>query len=100
LSYCQATSPLLRYFATRKPKRAVKEVKKLKNYLGRVHRDVERKLELRDEEVGDRFSKYLHLSERLLKQERRDKNKLYSLHEPEVCCISKGKRHKKYEFGI
>lgn len=24
---------------------------------------------------------------------------IYSLHESEVCCISKGKEHKKYEFG-
>ena len=32
-------------------------------------------------------------------QERSDKNKVYSLHEPGVCCISKGKEHKKYEFG-
>ena len=32
-------------------------------------------------------------------QERSDKNKLYSLHEPHVVCIAKGKAHKKYEFG-
>ena len=32
-------------------------------------------------------------------QERSDKNKVYSLHAPGVCCISKGKEHKKYEFG-
>ena len=32
-------------------------------------------------------------------QQRHDKNKLYSLHEPNVACISKGKAHKKYEFG-
>ena len=32
-------------------------------------------------------------------QKRGSKNKIYSLHEPEVCCISKGKEHKKYEFG-
>ena len=25
--------------------------------------------------------------------------KIYSLHEPEMQCISKGKEHKKYEFG-
>ena len=30
---------------------------------------------------------------------RDDKDKTYSLHEPEVECISKGKEHKKYEFG-
>ncbi len=25
--------------------------------------------------------------------------KIYSIHEPDVQCISKGKEHKKYEFG-
>jgi IS5 family transposase len=37
---------------------------------------------------------------RLLAKQRHDKNKLYSLHAPEVECIAKGKAHKKYEFGI
>ncbi len=38
-------------------------------------------------------------STRLLKQQRLDKNKLYSIHEPDVRCIAKGKIHKRYEFG-
>jgi IS5 family transposase len=46
----------------------------------------------------------VHLEEleryrRAINQERHDKNKIYSLHEPGVCCIAKGKEHKKYEFG-
>lgn len=36
---------------------------------------------------------------RVIKQDRTDTNKIYRLHEPEVECISKGKDHKKYEFG-
>jgi IS5 family transposase len=32
-------------------------------------------------------------------QQPTDSKKLYSLHEPEVQCISKGKAHKRYEFG-
>ena len=32
-------------------------------------------------------------------QKKTDSNKIYSLHEPDVQCISKGKEHKKYEFG-
>ena len=32
-------------------------------------------------------------------QERTSKNKLYSLHAPEVVCIAKGKAHRPYEFG-
>ena len=41
----------------------------------------------------------LALYERMLKQKRRDKNKLYSLHEPHVYCMSKDKAHRRYEFG-
>ena len=36
---------------------------------------------------------------RILNQKKSDKNKIYSVHEPDVQCISKGKEHKKYEFG-
>mgnify|MGYP001818664178 CR=1 len=33
-------------------------------------------------------------------QDSKSRNKLYSLHAPEVECISKGKAHKRYEFGV
>jgi len=36
---------------------------------------------------------------RVLTQEKEDSNKIYSIHEPEVLCIAKGKEHKPYEFG-
>lgn len=35
----------------------------------------------------------------VLSQKKGDKKKIYSIHEPEVDCISKGKEHKPYEFG-
>ena len=76
-------------------KRARKETKKLKNYLGRVTRDIRRKVTTMDTELQE----LLLLSERLLAQKRDDKNKLYSVHAPEVECIAKGKVHKRYEFG-
>ena len=41
----------------------------------------------------------LSLIDKVLKQTRRSKDKIYSLHEPEVSCIAKGKSHKPYEFG-
>lgn len=41
----------------------------------------------------------LALFKRVLAQKRSDSGKIYSLHEPQVQCISKGKEHKKYEFG-
>ena len=36
---------------------------------------------------------------KLLIQQKGDKNKIYSIHEPEVSCIAKGKEAKKFEFG-
>jgi transposase, IS5 family len=41
----------------------------------------------------------LALGKRLEEQQREDKNKLYSVHAPEVECSAKGKAHKRYEFG-
>jgi len=85
-----------RYAHARQYKRAKRQLRKLKTYLGRVTRDIERKLQ--PEQLGE-FDKLLKLSHRLLLQQRHDKNKLYSIHAPEVVCISKGKSHKRYEFG-
>jgi len=85
-----------RYAHARQFKRARRQLKKLKTYLGRVTRDIERKLQ--PDQLKD-FEKLLKLSHRLLTQKRHDKNKLYSIHAPEVVCISKGKSHKRYEFG-
>jgi IS5 family transposase len=76
-------------------KRAGKQCKKLKTYLGRVVRDIERK----KVESSPELEELLVLSRRLLAQKKNDKDKLYSIHEPHVECIGKGKVHKKYEFG-
>jgi IS5 family transposase len=40
------------------------------------------------------------MAKRVLKQKKTDSHKLYSLHAPEVECTSKGKNHKRYEFGV
>ena len=37
--------------------------------------------------------------EQVLNQQPKDKNKIYSLHEPQVYCMAKGKDHKQYEYG-
>jgi transposase, IS5 family len=87
-----------RYAHARQMKRARREIRRLKTYLGRVFRDVRRKLEGRPEVAGH-FAEALARVERLLAQQRTDKDKLYALHAPEVACIAKGKAHKKYEFG-
>jgi IS5 family transposase len=87
-----------RYSHARQMKRSKREVKNLKNYFGRVMRDIERKVD-GDAVLAGKFSEVLKMARRLYDQKRNDKNKLYSLHAPEVECISKGKAHKKYEFG-
>ena len=84
------------YVHARQMKRARREIRHLKTWLGRVIRDIRRKSEGR---MSPWLQKTVELSKRLYSQKRGDKNKLYSLHEPDICCIAKGKIHKKYEFG-
>jgi len=55
---------------------------------------------LDDPDLHAEFHEELELTERMLDQQKQDKNKLYSIHAPEVECIAKGKVHKKYEFGV
>lgn len=86
-----------RYRHARQMKRAAREVRALRVMMGRVLRDLKRKI--RGAEISERVENLLTLAERLYVQKRDDKNKIYSLHCPEVECIAKGKAHKKYEFG-
>jgi IS5 family transposase len=89
-----------RYAHARQMKRAAKMTRKLKTLLGRVVRDIERKARrMRGKIVDEPLRELLALAQRLLAQERDSKNKLYSVHAPEVECIAKGKAHKRYEFG-
>lgn len=78
-------------------KKATKASKRLRTIAGILVRELQRKL---PESVllieAERFSLY----ERVIKQRRKDKNKIYSLHEPHIYCMSKGKAHKQYEFGV
>ena len=77
-------------------KRARHAVKRLKTISGRLLREIQRKMTL---EQLHRYSEQLSLYLRMLLQKRGDKNKLYSLHESHVYCMSKGKAHKRFEFG-
>lgn len=77
-------------------KKARKAIRRLKTIAGRLVRELNRKLH------PDDFSKHawmLDQCEKILNQKRDDKSKIYSLHEPHVSCIAKGKAHKQYEFG-
>jgi Transposase domain (DUF772). len=87
-----------RYFHARQTKRAKREVRRLKTWLGRVTRDISRRIS-GDVLLEETFSDLLSKARRLLEQTRTSKDKLYSIHAPEVECIAKGKAHKKYEFG-
>jgi IS5 family transposase len=84
-----------RYAHARQYKRARRCTKSLKTLLGRVVRDIERKAHI----VDDELATYLGRASKLLSQQTKSKNKLYSIDAPEVECISKGKAHKRYEFG-
>ncbi len=90
-----------RYAHAKQFKRANRSLKKLRTYLGRVIRDVARKIE------GDAwlehmvFGPVLSLARRVRDQQARQRGrKVYSLHAPEVECIGKGKAHRPYEFGV
>ena len=78
---------------------------KLKIRLGRVIRESQRNLEelILTSKLPElkhfKLQEQLNLGIRLLQQNVKSENKLYSLHEAEVSCIAKGKVHKKYEFG-
>lgn len=84
-----------RYAHAQKHKKAQAQVKKLRTFLGRVLRDVERKTT----EISGDFKKVFEMASRIHRQKREDRDKLYSYFAPEVSCIAKGKTHKKYEFG-
>ncbi len=84
-----------RYSHARQMRRARRETKRLRIYLGRVLRDLQRKCL----DGGGVWQHLFSLADRILGQQRADHNKVYSIHAPEVECISKGKVHKRYEFG-
>jgi len=77
-------------------KKARHAVKRLKTISGRLLREIQRKMSL--EQLGN-YADKMSLYQRMLEQKRGDKNKLYSLHEPHIYCMSKGKAHQRYEFG-
>ena len=84
-----------RYTAAQQFKRAARQTRKLQVFLGRVIRDVQRKVP----QPPECLQHGLALAQRIYTQQRHDSPKLYSVHAPEVECIAKGKVHKKYEFG-
>jgi len=82
-----------RYAHARQMKRAKACTRKLRTNLGRVIREVER------QGAVPALTRILAVCKRIHTQRVDDKEKIYSVHEPEVKCIAKGKAGKKYEFG-
>lgn len=74
--------------------KALRADKHLRTIAGRLVRELKRNLKGNHD-----YDKLLGLFETILFQRRNIRKKIYSIHEPEVQCISKGKEHKKYEFG-
>ena len=74
--------------------KALKADKRLRTISGRLVRELIRNLK-----DNNAYDSLLDLFERVLSQKRNSPEKIYSLHELEVQCISKGKEHKKHEFG-
>lgn len=84
-----------RYAHARQMQRARACTRKLRTQLGRVVRQIERQVA----EPSEKLARLLETAHRIHAQQRHDKNKIYSVHEPEVQCIAKGKAGKPYEFG-
>lgn len=87
-----------RYAHAKQMKRAKKCRKSLKTCFGRLLRDLDRKFRSQNL-LCKKVEKIFDICFRIFNQKKSDKNKIYSVHAPEVKCISKGKAHKKYEFG-
>jgi transposase, IS5 family len=89
-----------RYAHAKQFNRANKALRRLRTMLGRVIRDITRKIR-GDETLKSVFARPLSLARRVREQRQRERGrKLYSLHAPEVECIGRGKAHKPYEFGV
>jgi transposase, IS5 family len=81
---------------------AERVVRRMRTWLGRLARDIARKIAGAADEVRAAFAAPLGLITRLLRQRRDDRGreKIYALHAPEVECIGKGKARTRFEFGV
>ena len=77
-------------------KKARAAARKIETIAGRMVRDVERKLA---PEQKQEYGQKLIIYNLILQQQKNDSKKIYSIHEPDIQCIAKGKEAKKYEFG-
>jgi IS5 family transposase len=76
--------------------KALKAERRLKTIAGRMLREVDRQLKGFNRLI---WQNYIDIAYQVLAQKKTDSNKILSLHEPHVYCISKGKDWRKYEYG-
>ncbi|OYV45514.1 MAG: IS5/IS1182 family transposase, partial [Burkholderiales bacterium 21-58-4] len=84
-------------------RRLHRAIKRQRTILGKLIREVQRKLTLVQAPSAQARQGLLCILERaqqLFAQQREDKNKLYAMHAPEVECIGKGKARQPFEFGV
>lgn len=114
IEYCHKVARLEGTDVRQSYSREVKELKRTQRFRGRAHSakkvaKADRKMRtiagrlvrelLRELPFDSPFRERLDLCLKFINGEKIDGHKIYSLHEPDVLCISKGKEHKKYEFG-
>ena len=80
----------------KRKKEAKAALRKMRTIAGRLTRELERNLTA---DLLEEYQEQLKIFYQIINQKRSDKNKIYSIHEPDVACIAKGKAHKKFEFG-
>ena len=89
-----------RYAHAKQFKRRNRELKFLRTRLGRLIRDIRRKID-GDEALETVFAMPLSKAAQIHRQRQNQRGwKLYSWHAPETECIGKGKAHRPYEFGV
>ena len=91
----RASTMASRYAHAKQFKRMRRELRRLGTWVGRLIRDIRRKAS----EIPAALEEILAKAERIRTQQPQDSHKLYSWHEPEVRCMSKGKARQRYEFG-
>lgn len=88
-----------RLMHTRGHKQGQRWVRKMRTWLGRLIRDIRRKI-AGNAVLETAFKVSLERAGKTLGQQSDDKDKLYAMHAPEVECIGKGKARTRYEFGV
>lgn len=95
----EARREVARLIHGRGHKQALRHLRRLRTWVGRLERDIGRKIEGKAD-LAEAFAHTLELAAKVRSQKPKDENKVYALHAPEVECIAKGKARTRYEFGV